>query len=146
KSLKSRALICAACHIGNGDKEVDHDLIAAGHPRLSFEFSGYMGIYAKHWPQSADRGRYSDYDAREWLIGQVASAKCAAELLETRAERAKPDDGRKKWPEFSEYGCYACHKSLGVSDLKQPAPRWKLVDPRRRAGEVPWGTWYFSVT
>ena len=31
---------CAACHVGDGlDREVNHDLIAAGHPRLNFELT-----------------------------------------------------------------------------------------------------------
>ncbi len=143
KSLKSRVQICAQCHIGSADKEVDHDIMAAGHPRLNFEFSGYMNLYNKHWPLAADKERYPDYETRTWVVGQVASAKSALELLEGRAGRAAADGG-KKWPEFTEYGCYACHKDLGVSDLKHPAARWKLADDKRRPGTLPWGTWYFS--
>ena len=143
KSLKSCALICAGCHIGGAEREVDHDLIAAGHPRLSFEFSGYMALYTKHWPRAEDRERYPDYDARALLVGQAATAKCAMELLAVRAQRAEKDGG-KKWPEFSEYACYACHKSLEVKSPTGPAPAWKASG--RRAGSVPWGTWYFNLT
>src|SRR5262249_2697203 len=34
KDLLARASLCVTCHIGTGDLEVNHDLIAAGHPRL----------------------------------------------------------------------------------------------------------------
>ena len=33
---------CAACHIGDSSKEVNHDLVAAGHPRLAFEYSAFL--------------------------------------------------------------------------------------------------------
>ena len=143
KSLTSRVKICASCHIGSPDREVDHDLIAAGHPRMSFDFSGYLALYNKHWPVAEDRARYPDYAARTWVVGQVAGAKASLELLHARADRAAKD-GQKKWPEFSEYGCYACHKNLDVADPKKE-PSWKKGDPNRKPGELPWNTWYLAM-
>src|SRR6185369_11307888 len=43
--LSARTKLCTTCHVGNKDKDVNHDLIAAGHPRLNFEMGGYHGIY-----------------------------------------------------------------------------------------------------
>src|SRR5262249_44695634 len=37
KNLLSRARACVTCHVGKRDADVNHDLIAAGHPRLVFE-------------------------------------------------------------------------------------------------------------
>jgi hypothetical protein len=145
KGLASRFGICAGCHIGSADREVDHELIASGHPRLSFEFSGHLAKYIKHWPAQEDRDRYPDYDARAWLVGQVAGAKASIELTKARAERAEKD-GKANWPEFAEYGCFACHRTLSVLDWKKPASTLKLGDPDRRLGELTWGTWYMALT
>jgi hypothetical protein len=41
KDLGFRVTLCASCHVGDAGREVDHDLIAAGHPRLAFEYTGY---------------------------------------------------------------------------------------------------------
>ena len=51
KGLTSRFATCAACHIGSADREVNHELIASGHPRLNFEFGGFLAKYSKHWPR-----------------------------------------------------------------------------------------------
>ena len=36
-NLVARTLNCAGCHSGDADRDVNHDLYAAGHPRLAFE-------------------------------------------------------------------------------------------------------------
>jgi hypothetical protein len=124
--LTERAKVCVACHVGTADGDVNHDLIAAGHPRLNFEFSGFLAIYPRHWP-----ARQED-EARVWAVGQAESAAAALRLLAARA-----DDTRKPWPEFAEYNCYACHKDL-TAEL--PAGR------STPAGSLPWGTWYFALS
>ena len=63
KNLVSRIEQCAGCHIGQDARgglplrDVNHDLIAAGHPRLNFEFAAYHENQPKHWKSSAARGR-----------------------------------------------------------------------------------------
>jgi hypothetical protein len=142
KDILHRAKLCTSCHVGSPDKEVNHDLIAAGHPRLSFELGAYHGIYNKHWNIEDDHARYKDFESRLWSIGQLLSAKAALELLEARAEGAtKAGKDAKPWPEFSEYDCFACHKQLQVD-----SPRQKAGYPDRRPGALPWGDWYLSPT
>jgi hypothetical protein len=138
KNLGVRGQICAGCHVGGPDQEVNHDLIAAGHPRLNFEFSAYQAIYPRHWPvlsgnpsRPGDRDRYPDLEARSWVVGQMASAQAALKLLESRAT----DVGRP-WPEFADYNCYTCHK--GLSGDRPPSLS-------RRPGTLPWGSWYLST-
>lgn len=133
KDLAFRVTLCASCHVGDAGREVDHDLIAAGHPRLAFEYTGYHHNpkYPRHWRETS----YGlDFDARAWEIGQVACARSAAKLLASRA--AKPDH---PWPELSEYSCFACHKGLAAGTAK-PFP-----SGLRKPGTMPWGTWYFST-
>ena len=43
KDLRVRAETCVRCHVGEGDLDVNHDLIAAGHPRLAFEYAAFQG-------------------------------------------------------------------------------------------------------
>src|SRR5207253_2017930 len=96
------------CHVGGPSedgrppRDVDHDLIAAGHPRLEFEFSGSLANLPAHWSEKG-RNAAPDFPARAWAIGQVASAGAALELLGDRARAAEQQSGR--WPEFSEYDC-----------------------------------------
>jgi len=52
RDLVKRSQRCLTCHLGAPDKFVDHEMIAAGHPRLNFEFSGYMAMYPRHWPDA----------------------------------------------------------------------------------------------
>jgi hypothetical protein len=139
KDLLVRARLCTECHVGTGDKDVNHDLIAAGHPRLNFEFASFHGIYPKHWPEGPELQRHPDLHARLWEIGQVVTAKAAVELLRARA--AKGQKGQAPWPEFAEYACYACHKDLQVEN-----PGQKAGFPGRRPGDFPWGTWYLEMT
>jgi hypothetical protein len=61
KSLKVTAETCLACHVGNDRCESGHDLLAAGHPRLNFDFSLAMAHYPKHWSDQEDHERYPDY-------------------------------------------------------------------------------------
>jgi hypothetical protein len=142
KDILHRAKLCTSCHVGSPDKEVNHDLIAAGHPRLAFELGAYHGIYNKHWDVNKDHERYKDFESRLWSIGQLISAKASLQLLAARAEGAtKTGKDAKPWPEFSEYDCFACHKRLQVN-----SPRQEAGYPDRRAGALPWGDWYLSPT
>ena len=146
KSLVHRAKICADCHVGRRsrdglvDRDVNHDLIAAGHPRLNFEFSAYLANMPPHWsekepnPTPAARNPAlvaADFPARAWVIGRLVTAKAAMELLEARAAAA--ESRMAPWPEFTEYGCFSCHHDLRdqacAAGLVRPAPM-----PARCAG------------
>jgi hypothetical protein len=133
RNVRVRAAVCARCHVGEGQMDVNHDLIAAGHPRLRFEFAAYHANYPKHWSSAADRDRDPAFEARAWMVGQVVSARAALELLRYRAENRKP------WPEFAEYNCAACHHDLTGQE------RQKRGYGPRRPGDLPWGSWYYPV-
>jgi Cytochrome c554 and c-prime len=135
KDLVARARLCADCHVGKGDQEVNHDLIAAGHPRLNFEYASYLAIYPKHWSERAEKAAYPDLEARAWAIGQVVSAQAALELLAHRAANSN----KNPWPEFAEYNCFACHK-----ELPGTAPKRRPNGPPG-FGSIPWSDWYYSM-
>lgn len=133
KNLVARTLTCAKCHVGDDERDMNHDLIAAGHPRLAFEAAAYhyKPEYRKHW---AERMAQPEFEVREWVVGQVATLRAATELLRARAEKA--EKGHGVWPEFSSYSCYACHQKVGEEALRgdaAPGPRpagtpgWELL-------------------
>jgi len=134
KNLFYRARQCAECHIGTPDKDVNHDLYAAGHPPLYYEFSAFLGSMPKHWSESEDKTRHPDLDLRAWVVGQVVSANAAMKLLAHRASE-KSDNS---WPEFAEYNCSACHHSLRVAD-SSPSEAYPA---NHRLGVLPWGSWF----
>jgi hypothetical protein len=131
KDLRTRVLGCAGCHVGDSTRQVDHDLIAAGHPRLAFAFEDFQARYPRHWHEPAGRA------AENWAVGQVVTARTALDLLATRAAGVVEGTGKAKgpWPEFSEYGCFACHHQYRETGPEAPGGR---------PGELPFGTWTYA--
>jgi hypothetical protein len=132
KDLRVRAELCVRCHVGAGDIDVNHDLIAAGHPRLAFEYAAFHANLPKHWDARKDKQGRPDFEARQWALGQIVSSRAALALLAHRAE----EKNKRPWPEFAEYDCYACHHDL------------KTENERRDQGPgdaPPWGTWYHAL-
>ena len=116
KTLPGRARACVGCHVGTPESNVDHDLIAAGHPVLRFEFATYYANLPPHWDIKKSKvGDPRDFEARAWATGQLVAASSAMELL---AHRADPVTG-KTWPEFAEFDCFACHHDLQPSSWRQ---------------------------
>ena len=107
KDLFSRAQICASCHVGGPGREVNHDMIAAGHPRLQFEMGAYLQALPKHWDERLDREHSGDsFEFLVWALGQTATSQAAVKQLAERASHGKV------WPELSEWSCSACHHNL----------------------------------
>ena len=139
--LARRAETCAGCHVGAPPdfakklplRDVNHDLIAAGHPRLNFELGAFQANMPAHW-RSAKTA-----EGHLWAVGQIASAQAALDLLIHRADSASAKSA--PWPEFAEYDCFACHHSLN-----QPSRRQKDERHGRKPGTLPWGSWYFALT
>ncbi len=136
KDLRLRAELCVRCHVGRGDIDVNHDLIAAGHPRLAFEFGAFLANMPKHWSEETDKAGRRDFEARAWAIGQAVSAKAALKLLAHRADVKN----KRPWPEFAEYDCFACHH-----DLKAQNWRRERKERKELPGTLPWGSWYFPM-
>jgi hypothetical protein len=142
-NLQVQAAVCAGCHVGapaDDDhglpaRDLNHDLMAAGHPRLTFELTSFRENMPPHWQKdkhAADPG----YEARSWAVGQVMSARASVELLRERAKRAQ-ETTPGPWPEFAEADCFSCHAALRV-------PSWRGGEYRgqRALGVIPYNTWY----
>ncbi len=48
RNLAKRAEKCVSCHVGDETRNVDHELIAAGHPDLVFELDTFTSILPPH--------------------------------------------------------------------------------------------------
>lgn len=135
------AATCLGCHIGAPAssgipaRDVNHDLIAAGHPRLAFEFGAFLENLPRHWSAKREKARGNDFDARAWLFGQVAGTRASLELLKSRADPSNP-----RWPEFAEYDCFACHHDL-TGRLSSTGPS----KPTRVPGSLVWNRWPYAV-
>ncbi len=146
KDLPTRVGVCADCHVGNASQYVSHDFIAAGHPRLAFEYSAFQSQMPVHWRRADDRKRSpvansepssdrSTYEAKNWLIGQLVTADHELDILSAAAGNSK-----SVWPELAQYDCFGCHHDLSAPSWRQARTAWKLGP-----GELPWGTWSFGL-
>jgi Cytochrome c554 and c-prime len=141
-----RGQICAGCHVGQPGpdgkpwRDVNHDLIAAGHPRLSFELSAFMATMPPHWNPRKNPERFDEL--KSWIDGQFTSADAALRVLGARAKSAgaeKPN-APAAWPEFAEYDCFACHHALNAPSWRQPL----TAGSQHHAGVPTWGSWYYD--
>lgn len=120
RSITRRAALCAGCHVGDAGREVDHELIASGHPPLVFELDNYTASMPPHW-----RPGKPGHGVEAWATGQVVTFRQSLANLGRHARG-------EKWPEFSDMNCGACHHSLAASAWRQERG-WS-----GRAGLPPW--------
>jgi hypothetical protein len=139
EDLTIRGKTCAQCHVGSPDREVNHDLIAAGHPVLKFELAAYHELLPKHWRANRERERVAQFETALWSAGQIAAADAALSLLEWRAKPSTTKHPDAAWPELAEYDCFACHH-----DLEDPSWRRQRTVAGQQLGTSEWGSWYFG--
>ena len=137
-----RAETCAGCHVGapadahtnTPTRDVNHDLIAAGHPRLVFDYATYVRALPPHWAEKDRSVRPAKFRpesdvANHWRVGRAATAVAAFALLEDRATRGKSHTA--PWPELAEADCYSCHHGMAPDD-------WRSRPPTRSHGAIRW--------
>jgi hypothetical protein len=139
RDLTKRSEKCLTCHLGNEDKSVDHEMIAAGHPDLYFELDSFSAVMPRHWKEPGEPGgpENSDrwYDVHELTTGQGVQLRQSLLRLASRTRG-------KAWPEYSELQCYACHHNL-----TQPQDSWRQARgyPGRRPGDPPWNPSRYTI-
>ena len=118
---------CAGCHVGGPPtadgavREVSHDLIAAGHPRLAFELRSSKASEPPHWRSrllAAGDGRAAVDPVDEWALGRIATLQAYLEQTLAQSEAARGLHGpagveapvARVWPEFTAFDCYGCHR------------------------------------
>lgn len=110
-----KAQVCLDCHY-SGDamgQFIAHRIMAAGHPRISFELDLFTTLQAHH-DEDADyvqrKGGKSNA-MRMWAVGQAEAVKRSLELF---SQPARAVDGI--FPEFSFYDCHSCHRRIYDSE------------------------------
>ncbi|MDT7933282.1 MAG: multiheme c-type cytochrome [Sphingomonadaceae bacterium] len=104
-----RAENCLDCHFGaKGDQFVTHRIMAAGHPRVSFELDLFSAL-SRHWNVDADyRERKQNVPGvKMWAVGQAAAV---SRQLALYADPAKGTEGQ--FPEFYFFDCRSCHRPI----------------------------------
>jgi hypothetical protein len=140
RNLRARTKNCLSCHMGDATKTVDHELIAAGHPILTFELDNFTEsrLMPLHWKPLKEKTNPEAYGApthgvNAWAVGQTV---IFSEGLEHLARQAKSD----KWPEFASMSCAACHHNLRTGEWRQERGYGSA-----RAGLPPWSPVRWSV-
>jgi hypothetical protein len=113
----ARARLCLSCHMGNQQKFVTHKIMAAGHPRMSFELDTFTQIGPAHFKIDDDwvKRKGSWDNVRAWAIGQAVAAQELLALLQSPRGR----DGL--FPELVLFDCHSCHHPMG--DKRNTAAR-----------------------
>jgi hypothetical protein len=120
-----RARLCLSCHYGTKDKLATHQIMGAGHPRLSFELETFTANQPAHYliddDYKARKGEFSGFNM--WIVGQVETVKSSLDLMQ---EYLVSED--KLVPELYFYDCHACHHPM--SDIRwQPTAAKAGIPP-----------------
>ncbi len=103
-----RAKLCLSCHYGDANKFVTHRIMAAGHPRLSFELDTFT-IRQEHYDIDDDyrkRKKFVD-SVNIWATGvATAAAESVARLRDPKRWSAG------LFPELALFDCHACHHNM----------------------------------
>ncbi|OYY76264.1 MAG: hypothetical protein B7Y43_15950 [Sphingomonas sp. 28-62-20] len=105
-----RAGLCLDCHYGSKrpGQFVTHRIMAAGHPRISFEldlFSTLQQHHSEDADYAARKGRTDNL--RLWMVGQAMAVNRALTLY------ADPGLGNEgAFPEFYFLDCHSCHRRI----------------------------------
>lgn len=129
---KVRAGVCLDCHFG-GSKPgqfVTHQIMAAGHPRVSYELDLFSNLQ-QHWTVDADYVKRKAYagGVKTWVVGQAMALDRALTLY------AQPGRGQGAFPELYFFDCHSCHRA--ISDDPKARPTWQANPGRPIPGGQP---------
>ena len=76
--LRPRVDLCLSCHYGSADKFATHRMMAAGHPRLSFEMDTFLALQPPHYRVDEDyKRRKPTYSSTQnWSYGRICRPRC----------------------------------------------------------------------
>lgn len=112
-----RAKVCLDCHYGSSDQGqfVSHRVMAAGHPRISFELDLFSALQ-QHHDADADyaQRKGSPSSVRLWAVGQAEAVRRSLSLFR------QPGLGTQgAFPEFYFYDCHSCHRQITDGPQRQ---------------------------
>ncbi|KPP92183.1 Cytochrome c554 and c-prime [Erythrobacter sp. HL-111] len=107
---QARAGVCLDCHYGSAKRGqfVTHSMMAAGHPRISFELDLFSALQQHHDVDGDYIERKGRPDAvRFWAVGQAEAVRRATGLF------AQPKFAMEgAFPQFYFYDCHSCHRTI----------------------------------
>jgi Cytochrome c554 and c-prime len=115
-SARARASVCLDCHYGSArtGQFVSHRIMAAGHPRISFELDLFSTLQ-QHHNEDADyvsrKGKPSNLTM--WAVGQAMALERSLSLY-----RNPERSSEGVFPEFTFFDCHSCHRR--IFDQSQP--------------------------
>jgi hypothetical protein len=128
--LRQRAELCLACHYGTADRFATHRMMAAGHPRLSFEMDTFLALQPPHYRVDEDyRRRKPTFSSTQiWSYGQLAAA-----LREMDSLQGPRVNNGAAFPELALFNCYGCH----MSSMRRTDWSHRLLEGGAEPGSVP---------
>ncbi|MFG0253902.1 MAG: multiheme c-type cytochrome [Rhodopirellula sp. JB053] len=146
--LLDRAQTCVRCHVGSRTddgliRDVNHDLIAAGHPALRFDMLVYHRNLPKHW--DSEKRSEREFSASVLQVRKVGRAVSFAAAAALSSERAADHIERPRsvpWPELADYDCFACHQSLTMASYKLPSSELVRSPLLISDGLPVWNAWH----
>lgn len=145
-TIPGRAETCVRCHVGSRSadgvvRDMNHDLIAAGHPALRFDFLLYHESLPAHWNESNEPElAFAASALRVRNSGRAISLAAAAALAGERASDHLKG-AAVPWPELADYDCFACHQSLSEKEFRLP-PRLVKRSLHISEGLPMWNSWH----
>jgi hypothetical protein len=115
---RARAAQCLDCHFGSADpgQFVNHRIMAAGHPRISFELDLFSTLQQHH----NEDGDYTQRKGRTnsiqmWAVGQAMALERSLALF------TNPQRGTEGiFPEFYFFDCHTCHRRISDNPAFEP--------------------------
>jgi hypothetical protein len=105
-----RANICLDCHFGSEKtgQFVTHGMMAAGHPRVSFELDLFSAMQQHHDVDADYKRRKNAPDSVQlWAVGQAEAVKRTTRLF------ANPRLGTEGiFPQYYFFDCHSCHRPI----------------------------------
>lgn len=128
--LRPRADLCLSCHYGTPEKFATHRMMAAGHPRLSFEMDTFLALQPPHYRIDEDyKKRKPVFSSTQiWSYGQLAAA-----LREMDALQGPRVSNGSAFPELALFNCYGCH----MSSMRRTDWSHRLLEGGAEPGSVP---------
>ncbi len=123
---RARAAICLDCHFGSADEGqfVTHRIMAAGHPRISFELDLFTTLQQHHQEDDDYRNRKGAMDSVQiWAIGQAMALDRSLGLFSTQRLGTEG-----MFPEFYFFDCHSCHRRISDETDYRPTA---LANPGR---------------
>ncbi len=117
---QARASVCLDCHFGSArdGQFVTHRIMAAGHPRISFELDLFSSMQAHHDEDADYAQRKGRTDSLKlWAVGQAMAVERALTLY----AGSKGTEGA--FPEFYFFDCQSCHRR--IYDQAERSKTWE---------------------